>query len=1475
MLRAAFDLPALELSSGAHAPGGTIRQAWLRHRKTERTLRFLLLLSDTPIISTSCSKCAAASQLYLVNKANDVLSHGHTLKQLVTELLLPKLESLEHEWKAYDVSGSAQIPTDIMRCAVSACITSCLILTLIEDVSSPKIASIGNILEHLTTVITTSQHEGEESRIAMEAVLHAVQPYLPAPKSAEIRHIYQTYSRLASLLKSLGDAFKDHKSQKDGISAVDDPMELDTLFDTQQSWARSERTKSILERGEMAMELSPAAFFNGTSTKLMLLSSFTESLPEISNIPSQFMDYLVGLSPMELVSSSEIIIEILQGDIPVGPSDAVRLLQCTEALLTSQYSCCEVTLGLCIDTLTGLLPTWTETENGDLADMALELYTWLIDTVFSKRRPSPNVQVRLANLLYELIRIQPTYGVAQSLPSVRTCLFDIIQRAPILVKFDIGERVPGIFGLFVLKNHLNILSDLLQSLPMDPDWCEGNAFRLYILSKLASRWPTLLRSCAYYILEVSGRVPASIPYAKRCLSEVSQALGLGNGRELFQLFNSQFLFTWLIAEPFESLPYSIFGYSNLPELLNDSQREICALLVMRDRDVDVDRLADLLGEPTEELLTRSFTKVIAYSIAHDISIPPDTSKKYITGEARVRKQLGTEVFFELVNKHFADIISIFFKSIDHEQDLEKSFMKEPSLRGPATLLREMKNISSSDAPLPPNQQPNFKAKYLTREIDHICGRTEYELSTLFSPAMIVFVARSLLNTTHSALGSLHTCAMLRKLRVLVALAGVNAHSGYPIEMLLHSLRPLLADPECADDAIGIAQYLLTRGAAYLDTVPSFVASIALSMLGSLRVFLGSSPSSTTQESQYRQTLTRAETFHAWLCSFLANYKAPELDKTSQEVFRTMMKAARGLGPPGAVEIDTVDGQLLTNILRDKRVHTQLLNKPSRELALSLLYNEFEAPKSFRTDTLGTDERAIRYAPTLWELCKNEHTSPSFLTWAAKVFGRAFAATGHVESSLLQETALRDMAELTELESPTRLSSRISILGLIKNLTLVGYGDTTGLAEAALRVVVTCIADQRKAADEAACSAALSLSLIQSSSWSPYHVPPSDMLFLEALEPKDPFAPTSIESSDWLQNLTVFLVQSVPLDAIIHPLQQLLVDAVGFAEKCFPFILHIVLLDQLSGSQTIKRQLSAALRSWFKNRGDKVKDHLKLLINAILYLRTQPLPQETSVADRTHWLDIDYHQASEAAIRCCMFKTALLFTELISSEATRTSRRSSAMKTSDSQEVLVSIFENVDDPDIFYGLQQTSNLQTISSRLEFEKDGLKTLMFKGAEYDIRMRKGGGPSVSEAHSLVNALGMLSLDGLSHSLLQSQQATVMSEDIMKNMFQTARKLEQWDLPVPDTYDNDAITIYKTFQSLSNAASRTSVQLAIDTGLSATMSNLLRVRAGAKPVHASLQALAVLTEMDEVLSSSGSEEFEDMIKRFESRSKWMKTGK
>ncbi len=85
-------------------------------------------------------------------------------------------------------------------------------------------------------------------------------------------------------------------------------------------------------------------------------------------------------------------------------------------------------------------------------------------------------------------------------------------------------------------------------------------------------------------------------------------------------------------------------------------------------------------------------------------------------------------------------------------------------------------------------------------------------------------------------------------RVFICLAGPHAWKSYPLEMLLHSIRPYIVDTECADDALGMSQFLLEKGYEALSKSSSFLAGYALTSLASLRVFLETSQSSTTQES---------------------------------------------------------------------------------------------------------------------------------------------------------------------------------------------------------------------------------------------------------------------------------------------------------------------------------------------------------------------------------------------------------------------------------------------------------------------------------------------------------------------------------------------------------------------------------------------------------------------------------------------------
>ena len=144
-----------------------------------------------------------------------------------------------------------------------------------------------------------------------------------------------------------------------------------------------------------------------------------------------------------------------------------------------------------------------------------------------------------------------------------------------------------------------------------------------------------------------------------------------------------------------------------------------------------------------------------------------------------------------------------------------------------------------------------------------------------------------------------------------------------------------------------------------------------------------------------------------------------------------------------------------------------------------------------------------------------------------------------------------------------------------------------------------------------------------------------------------------------------------------------------------------------------------------------------------------------------------------------------------------------------------------------------------------------------------------------SLVKALDVLNLSGLSSSLLQAQQSVGMTPEALQSMFRTARKLEQWDIPVPSTGNNDSVTTYKAFQTVHMAVSESTVLNAVNEGLESTMKILVQGELSANALHSSLQTLASLVELDEVLTSRGSPQFEEILSRFRSRSIWMMTGR
>lgn len=1445
--------------------GGPLSIAWKSHQELVPFNTYLLLLDQSQHDLTTGTKVSHQSQ-----NETPVADSGnfYASRKLILELLQPKLESLIalcESWTKKSSEGGIQISLERFQSLLNATVIGAMLLPQIGGLETASSSTIDTTLITLAEKSIAIAGDSVEPLSFDDAALRLLRPCIPELKSSSLLKFRSESSGLLVLMSHISDLLERKDSGPNEGESLDF-MDIDPEFDSQASRGSNSSTPTSIPRYNTQLCLDSRVFYTETRHRLKLMRIIHNDEAQLGLIPDALIQEILQLPDEGLLACQQMLIDMFKSDLVPGHEAAADVVERLGAIVSqSEYQCSEVALTTCIEVIDGLQSIW-QVDDQHLSEIVGDLYNHFIKVCLTSNIFSHKAQISMSRLLLTLLRHDPEYGTQLGLDSCRTSLLNILSRGPMAVKVFVGERIADIFDLYILKLHDEVFLDLLHSLPKDPDNTAGIAFRLLVLSKLACRWSTLLRRCTYHVFEAPGKIAQSIDYATRCLYDIAKALSLESPKQLFRLFSRQLLYTWLEHDLVEEIPFSIFGFASLRELVEMAQAEAVGLMIMRGQFQMCADLARLMGVSESELIRRNFTTAMAYSMIYGDASKGDNQGK---GEKHIEKILGAKVLAETRHSSFVDMVSLFFDLVDQDGLIEKIFLKHRDLAYAGQVMKAIKDISHSSNELPPNQQPVFKARFLVYETQRLCEQTVFEFRELWTPSLVVAVARKLMSTVHPALGSLHACSILRKVRILICLAGPVALEAYALEMLLHSTRSFIVDAECADDALGISQYLLSEGRQHLSQMPSFVAGYALSTLASLRVFLESTQASTTQESQFLATMDKAQQFHGWLTRYLSKYTSPLFKSQSQhDAFKSITESAANIRSSGNAEKGTSESKLLIDILRDGSVDEQLLDKSSRQLALGLLCNDFVLPSRVLDDVIESDEDAITYASEVWKSSQSQNLSDSYLTWAGRVLGRSFSASGDIPSGVLRETELSQFQKL----APESNGSEMGLLGLLQELTTSTDSATAGLAEAALRKTISQAIMEDDEPLVVACQRSLKESLFLTSQWGNFQSPPSENE--DSMNTGRSVWTEDISSSDWLKGLSVHLAQSVSRSIMLSALPSVLSRVHGFAKKAFPFIVHLVLLFQLDQQQTAKRSLSSSMKQWLICTEPAAKENMKLLLNTVLYLRTQEYPKESSIADRTHWLETDPGLISTAASRCGMYKTALLFAELASSDSHRASRRSSAAVDTDLNSTLLTIFENIDDPDAYYGLPEDASLSKVLARVEYENDGSKRLAFRGAQYDSNLRHRDASSETDAQALVRALNTLGLSGLSQSLLQTQESIGAAPSSLESTFGTARRLEIWNLSTPASSDHHAVVVYRAFQTMHQGADADLVRAAIYAGFQGSMQGLTAQGLNATAIRQRLGALATLTELDEVMNVADMAELDKMVSKFQGRSGWMKGG-
>lgn len=1448
-----------------------LSQAQIVHLENEKLTRYLLLLSDVEerrVLRTSKDELE-------VELEGPFAGRYPQLELQVVEFCIVEFDRAKESWNSLFSEQPIQMNGDMVRTLTSLCIVGVVLLDRFNNShTAPRVTRLSKSVEALTSLLTAflSRKECEPNHI--DIVLEMVSPFLPPVRGlGEFRTevgLTRLFSRIAEVLhyrrKSMGNPWVQQSAEY---------MDVDDDFGSQESRGRSEATKKF-PRHDLAASVHVSSFRCSVSARLYLLHEASQVLPHAQSEtlqPLSLIRYILSLTQSELMACRAFLTEVTSSGDGWSRHDAnIILVHLGKNLLERyEYDFCEISLCLYLDIMTGFVNLWSQDVIDELHDTASSLYRWLIGTALEKGILSVKAQIRLARLLQRLLEVQPEYARQLALPSARVSLLKVLQIGDISVKYHVAEQMPKIFSLYPIREHDAIFEEVLAALPTDGNWMEGIAMRLMVLARLAASWYTILRRGVYHIFEAAGFVPGSMEHANRCLSFVSRTLRLKQPSDLLKLFLSQILYTWLQTQTLHSIPYSIFGYSTLTDLLRDVRQEAVGQLVMQGNEDEVKKLAETLGMSFEHLLLESFDKAIAYSIARDISLPPVAGPTENTrGEVRVRKRLGKETFATSIRDNFAQILALFFKCAEEEQQVERAFVEHPQFAYAAKTLNVIKGLGAADYALPANQQPSFRARYLIDEIEHLCRRAKFDAVTIWDPALFAFVARKMLNEIHSALGPLHACSVIRRIRILVCIGGNAALQDYPLEMLLHSLRQFLTEPQCAEDALGLLRYLFEAGKTYLTQVPSFVAGISLSIIHSLQAFLDSSQEMMSKVTQIETTRLKAQAFHKWFKSFLELYKPSNLSGKSATALQNILRSACRIGAYGSAVVGTNEGNMLCELFADERSANKLLSRPSRSLAFSLLCTEFPRPPSYRDDVLGSDALSCANAVTIWRSCQRSDVGKNYLLWAGRILGRAYAASGSIPADLLAESDFQSLEDFSRGSFPPEFGSRAAILRTLCDLLLSNEQADVSLAEVTLQMTaLRLLGDQEAPSYEIVIPG----SFLTTIDWQKIPSPDFRMPFpikvsvrqAGSIVRKPPLA-------DWIRDLCIAMAYAAEDDPLIGILPPILSRIVGLAEHIFPFVLHIVLLREIDHEQDLRRDISDVFREWLQGCDESMTAHSRAILTAILYLRSQPIPHEASSADRERWLELDYLEAAQAATKCRMFNTGLLCAEIFASEAVHNSNHPCAAIPTD---LLLEIFKNIEEPDSFYGVEQEASLASIMDRLDYEKDGFMSLSFRGAGYDSQLRCNAEDSDQVPAGLIRALNHLNLSGLTLSVLRNQSTHRLTIGESEIMYRSARGLEQWNLPAPALQNSEETAIYRAFQYLNSTSDLQVITEKLDTEFLQIMKQVVDRNNLVTSMRSSLRTLAVLTEIDEVMSSKNSEQLRDAWERLNSRNNWMRIGR
>ncbi|QSL66723.1 hypothetical protein MERGE_001109 [Pneumocystis wakefieldiae] len=1090
----------------------------------------------------------------------------------------------------------------------------------------------------------------------------------------------------------------------------------------------------------------------------------------------------------------------------------------------------DVILMVSTDLLRVIVKKWLASENNSsLRKVFGKILEWILKITLENCLASFYARIQVLKLLNSIYNISKDYGLSlKSLNIAPNEIFlrllkdrdlGILYSAVMLIKFIFQEYDP--------IEHSRVYFDIISQLEIKEEKFEKIALRALFLSNIlvVSEY---VRKAAFYNLIELGKLDSIALFVLKCLQWSCKILSLKSELSLFNAYRSQVIWSWLDFEgKLDNFPFKVLNFSSNINFYSLNFDEIIPQLILFGKNEYLVEISNLIQVSLKKGIRDAFHKIVGYVL---LSYNEKNMDSTLILDSFCKNYLDNEEFMYLLRSKFPMILSVLFGSMKDEMLISKIFCQF-DLKNEAINFDEISDFGISDNFLPEPSRPFYKVECILKSIWDLCKYSDMPVYKLNDVYIIVYIFRYLM--LHCQLGTSlsEKCLQLRKFRVFMCLLDRNLIHGYILKVLLQGLLEYLCFPECFIDVSGMLRYLLMCGYRCHDfsTIQSTVfLNVIMSLIryGAINI-----------KSNYFNSIIINRLF-VWIieyCDLIA--KIQELSSISfflKSYYKVIICSEEFLSTKSQ-NIITLSESLLNNV--------EFFDQNSALILLEVLQ------KDSRVLLFESDE-FISIKKILFSICDMSKISLSLLHYGARVLGQWYVRNKIINKAIYFE--LMNKEELSSFKLRTSKDPRFDILSTV--FSLLNKSDHTILiiVEKTLRNIFKKISLEMF--DELVGYKYRDIATIYISNMFALEKNQSLEHFFEEFNEyywKD----KTILFSDWLKFLLLTILYNFNDDFVFGCLGDLVEHVTGFSEKIFIFSVDYLLLNKDIGeSINIIKVLNKIVNFVFSQYEDTFyRPHICLMIEMILYLRSQPSEIHYSGFDLNFRLEINYFNAALAAASCQFWETSLLFI-CIHWTANDSIIDDEMLK------LLSVVYKKINDPDSFYGIPYAVSLENILSRHKFEGNGWKSLFLHGAalENDYRMSSSmtKNEHVLGVMEAFDMLGFRSFSRMNFSYFRNN----VTVGFLKDQYSSSWRLEQWDLPCAPLSSSLDHVIYNILQLVNKDVEQNIFFNILDIGYS------MMVDFEKYPVLSDKRTtgLIMLTEIEEIFSCSS---FSDLWFRWESR--------